>query len=148
MLDVVRPQTGERLHVMYWIDGALQQREYEQLCTLMRDVHVDESTRIDPFVLDTLWASQFFMNRAGVDRPLEILSGYRTPGTNAKVGGAQRSLHMEGRAVDYRIPGLSPAQLGELVRGFRSGGVGFYTRPSRNGGWVHADTGDFRSWRG
>ncbi|HVL57266.1 MAG TPA: DUF882 domain-containing protein [Burkholderiaceae bacterium] len=146
MLDLVRIQTAERVRVVYWVDGEVLDDAYQQLCHLLRDVRVNRSARMDPALLDTLWASQAFVARFGIERPLEVLSAYRTVSTNRKVGGAEGSLHTRGRAVDYRIPGLRPSQLAQLVRGFRTGGVGFYGR--RSGGWVHADTGDPRSWRG
>jgi uncharacterized protein YcbK (DUF882 family) len=146
-LDLVRVQTGERLTVAYWADGALRDEGYEQVCHLLRDVRVNRSTRIDPVLLDKLWASQALAARHGVHRPLEILSAYRTPATNRRVGGARASLHTKGRAVDYRIPGLRPQALARMLRGFRVGGVGAYRR-SGSSGWVHADTGDPRDWRG
>jgi len=55
---------------------------------------------------------------------------------------------MHGKAADIRIASLNPEVLGELVRSFRQGGVGFYYRSSANGGWIHADTGVKRSWKG
>ncbi len=146
-LDLVRLQTGERLNILYWSDGELRQDAYEQLCRLLRDVRANRSTQIDPALLDTLWASQAFVAQHGILRPLEVLSAYRTEATNRQVGGAKGSLHTQGRAVDYRVPGLRPQVLARLVQGFQSGGVGFYRR-SGSGGWVHADTGDPRSWRG
>lgn len=141
-LDLLRVHTGERLAVCYWADGMLKDDGYERICHLLRDIRVNRSTRMDPVLLDKLWASQSLATRHGNDRPLEILSAYRTPSTNRRVGGARSSLHTRGQAVDYRIAGVRPSALARTLRTFKVGGVGFYGR------WVHADTGDPRNWTG
>ncbi|HVL57269.1 MAG TPA: DUF882 domain-containing protein [Burkholderiaceae bacterium] len=147
-LDLVRPQTNERVNVLYWADGHLWPDGYDRLCHLLRDVQANRSTRIDAELLDTLWAAQAFVGRYGIRQPLEVLSGYRTPATNRRAGAVSGSLHTEGRAADFRMSGIHPQVLGELVRGLRSGGVGFYHRESPSGGWIHVDTGGERSWAG
>lgn len=147
-LDLVRPQTGERLSLVYWRDGTLLQRPYEHLCHALRDVSANRRARIDPALVDVMWAAQAFVARHGIEHPVEVLSGYRTRATNRRSGGAVGSWHTKGRAVDFRVPGLPPAVLGRLVRGFCHGGVGVYTRSAGDGGWIHADTGAMRDWRG
>jgi uncharacterized protein YcbK (DUF882 family) len=146
-LELVRVHTGERLTVRYWADGELQEDGYEAVCRLMRDIRFNQRARMDPALLDKLWAAQALAARHRVHRPLEILSAYRTPKTNRKIGGARGSLHTQGRAVDFRIPGMRPLTLARMLRGFSSGGVGTYRRAG-SVGWVHADTGDPRNWRG
>jgi hypothetical protein len=91
-LDLVRLPTRERLTVLYWADGHLWPDAYEQLCHLLRDVQANRSTRIDAALLDTLWAAQAFVGRYGIQQPLEVLSGYRTPGTNRRAGAVDGSL--------------------------------------------------------
>ena len=108
---------------------------------------------MDTQIIDTLWAAQAFVRRYGFVAPVEITSGYRSPKTNARLiekglPAARNSLHLKGQAVDFRLPGLHPRVLGELVEGFRAGGVGFYFRVGAKGGWIHADTGPERVWRG
>lgn len=141
-LDLLRVGTGERVSVCYWADGELRDGGYERICHILRDVRVNRSTRMDPALLDKLWASQGVATGHAIQRPLEILSAYRTRATNRQVGGARASLHTTGQAVDFRIPGIRPSVLARVLRGFDVGGVGFYGR------WVHADTGDPRAWRG
>lgn len=152
-LDVVRPQTGERVTVQYWKDGEINPAAYQRLCHVLRDVNGRATRDIDPRLLEVLWGTQGFVSKFGITAPIEILSGYRTPASNKRlqekgVPAARKSLHMEGKAADIRIKGLDPVVLGNLVKSFRQGGVGFYYRPSSSGGWIHADTGLRRTWKG
>jgi uncharacterized protein YcbK (DUF882 family) len=153
VLDVIRPASGERAKILYWKDGELIDSAYQDLCHLLRDVNGKETARIDPKLFETLWGTQAFVARYGIDTPLEILSGYRTPSSNKKlieagVPAARQSLHIEGRAADIRLANLNSEVLGGLVRSFRQGGVGFYYRAGTRGGWIHADTGLQRTWKG
>ncbi|MFZ6720089.1 YcbK family protein [Undibacterium sp. Ji49W] len=152
-LDLIRPATGERSKILYWKDGEVLESAYQQLCHLLRDVNGKQTAPIDPKLLETLWATQAYVARFGVSRPLEILSGYRTQASNQRlieegVPAARKSLHMEGKAADIRIPQLHEEILGELIQSFRQGGVGFYYRQTAQGGWIHTDTGLQRSWKG
>lgn len=153
-IDVVRPASKERAKLLYWQDGEIIDSAYQDLCHLMRDVNGGNETRnIDPKLFETLWGTQAFVRRYGIDGPLEILSGYRTPASNNKlreagVPAARQSLHMVGRAADIRIANLNAEVLGGLVKSFRQGGVGFYYRAGPSGGWIHADTGLQRTWKG
>lgn len=152
-IEVFRPQTNERAKLLYWRDGEIIESAYQDLCHLLRDVNGKETARIDPKLFETLWGTQAFVQRYGIDTPLEILSGYRTPSSNSKlreagVPAARQSLHIEGRAADIRIANLNAEVLGGLVKSFRQGGVGFYYRAGPRGGWIHADTGLKRTWKG
>jgi uncharacterized protein YcbK (DUF882 family) len=152
-LTVIRPQSGEKAKVLYWRDGEIIDAAYQELCHLMRDVNGKETAPIDPKLFETLWGTQAFVARYGIEQPLEILSGYRTAKSNTKlieqgVPAARQSLHIEGKAADIRIANLNSGVLGSLVRSFRQGGVGFYYREGPKGGWIHADTGLKRTWKG
>ncbi|MES2534648.1 MAG: DUF882 domain-containing protein [Pseudomonadota bacterium] len=152
-ISVRRQATGEKAELLYWKDGEMVDAAYRQLCHLLRDVQANVTAPIDPKLIEILWATQAFVARFGITSPLEILSGYRTPETNRGlseqgVPAARKSLHMEGRAADIRIPNLDAGVLGGLISSFRQGGVGFYYRQSKQGGWIHADTGLQRSWKG
>jgi len=154
VIEVVRPASGERARLLYWKDGEVIESAYQQLCHLLRDVNGGGKTApMDPNLLETLWGTQAFVARYGITAPLEILSGYRTPESNQRlreqgVPAARKSLHMDGKAADIRVPHLDAAVLGGLVRSFRQGGVGFYYRSDARGGWIHADTGLQRTWKG
>lgn len=152
-LTVTRPASGERASVLYWKDGEVIDSAYQELCHLLRDVNGKETAPIDPKLFETLWGSQAFIARYGIESPLEILSGYRTAKSNKAlieqgIPAARQSLHVLGKAADIRIPNLNAEVLGGLVRSFRQGGVGFYYREGPRGGWIHADTGLQRTWKG
>jgi uncharacterized protein YcbK (DUF882 family) len=77
----------------------------------------------------------------------EIISGYRSQATNAKLRKssskvAKKSLHMSGRAIDIRLNDLKTIQLRDLARSLKSGGVGFYA----DSDFIHIDTGRVRTW--
>ena len=85
----------------------------------------------------------------GVDPKFSVISGYRSPQTNAMLhersaGVAQRSLHMQGRAIDVRMSGVDCADLAARALELTRGGVGYY----RSSDFVHLDTGAFRTWKG
>ena len=152
-LSVTRPASGERAKLLYWKDGEVIDSAYQELCHLLRDVNGRETAPIDPKLLEMLWGTQAFIARYGLEQPLEILSGYRTPASNARlieagVPAARKSLHMVGKAADISISSLNEEVLGGLVRSFRQGGVGYYYRSGPKGGWIHADTGLARTWKG
>ncbi len=152
-LNIVRPASGERAKLLYWKDGQVIDSAYQELCHLMRDVNGKETAPIDPKLFETLWGTQAFLARYGMETPLEILSGFRTRASNTRlieqgVPAARQSLHMDGKAADIRVANLNAEVLGGLIRSFRQGGVGFYYRASASGGWIHADTGLQRSWKG
>lgn len=153
-LSMARPQSGDRVALTYWKDGQRDASAYEQICHLLRDVQANQMARIDPQLIDTLWAAQAFCRRYGIQAPLEITSGFRTVQTNSRliekgIPAARQSLHTRAKAADFKLNGLHPERLGALVQGFKAGGVGFYFRIGSNGGgWIHADTGPERSWMG
>jgi uncharacterized protein YcbK (DUF882 family) len=152
-LSVTRPQSGERAKVLYWKDGEVIDSAYQELCHILRDVNGRETAAIDPKLLEMLWGTQAFVARYGMVQPLEILSGYRTPASNARlqeqgIPAARKSLHMSGKAADIRIASLTEEVLGGLIRSFGQGGVGYYYRSGPKGGWIHADTGLNRTWKG
>lgn len=152
-LDMIRPQSGDRLKVTYWKDGQISPSAYQDICEVLRDVQANQVIRMDTRLIDTLWAAQAFVRRYGFSAPIEITSGYRSPATNRRLieqglPAARNSLHIRGQAADFRMPGLHPRVLGELVQGFKAGGVGFYFRVGAKGGWIHSDTGPEREWRG
>jgi uncharacterized protein YcbK (DUF882 family) len=87
--------------------------------------------------------------RLGTGSPFHIISGYRSPQTNARLrkqskGVAKFSYHMLGRAIDIRLPGCDTPELRQACLDLKLGGVGYYARSD----FVHLDTGAFRAWNG
>jgi uncharacterized protein YcbK (DUF882 family) len=136
--------TGESLRTTYWAEGHYQLGALHQLNHLLRDHYTGTSHPMDPRVIDVLSALQ---HRLGAGKPLLVISGYRSPATNAWLasmneGVARHSLHMEGKAIDIRLEGSSVRTLGRAARSLRAGGVGQYPES----GFVHVDVGRIRYW--
>jgi uncharacterized protein YcbK (DUF882 family) len=140
----VHTHTGEQLTAHYYVEGRYQPRVLRQVDHLLRDFRTGDVHPIDPALLDLLVALQ---TRSGCEAPYAVISGYRSPATNSLLrrtteGVAPHSMHLQGRAIDIRLPGYATARLGELARGLARGGVGFYARSD----FVHVDTGRVRFW--
>jgi uncharacterized protein YcbK (DUF882 family) len=145
-LELVNTHTAESLQVTYRNAVGLVAPALERLQWLLRDHRRDESAPIDPALYDQLVA---LAAAAAVEPRFEVISAYRSPHTNAALQGAgrgvaTRSLHMQGRAIDVRLRGVSCAALGELAVAAARGGVGYYRRSD----FVHLDTGRVRHWAG
>lgn len=145
VLSLVHLHTGESVKCPYWINGRYIGESVAEINHLLRDHRTDTEVRMDPALLDLLW---LIRSRTG-NRTIEVFSAYRSPSTNAMLrsrsrGVARRSYHMQGKATDISIPGVSDRQLVKLVRSLNQGGVGYYPRSS----FVHVDTGPVRYWRG
>jgi uncharacterized protein YcbK (DUF882 family) len=146
-LSFFHTHTGERLSCVYCLGGDYRARALEDINFILRDFRANEVKPIDPQLLDLLHELHGVLE---VDQPFHIISGYRSPATNAMLrarGGAQSgvasgSLHMVGKAIDIRIPGVALDRLRQAARSLKRGGVGYY--PSSN--FVHVDTGRVRYW--
>lgn len=143
-LHVVNEHTSEDLEVVYYTHGIYIDENLKHLNYLMRDRRANVSKPIDPNVYDQLFALWL---KFDTKEPVHVLSGYRTPETNAKLrqrssGVAKYSLHMEGRAADFYIPGIPVHQLQKAAIDLKAGGVGLYSKSN----FVHVDTGGIRHW--
>lgn len=139
-------RTGERVDIVYWIDGNYIKDAVKEINHFMRDWRTDEIKPIDLRTIDIMAASH---NLLDVDEPYMMLSGYRSPKTNAMLrsrsrGVAKNSLHMRGQAADLRLASRSVGQMANAAKACRAGGVGKY----RGSNFVHMDCGDVRSWNG
>lgn len=145
VLNLYRPETGEKLQLEYLRNGQWQDNSYNYLCWLMRDIHVNQHVAMDYNLIAILDWVQWYLRQYGYTQPLEILSGYRSPQTNEHTEGAKKnSQHLYGKAIDLRVPGVSAEYLGKLLRWLSRGGVGVY----HDSNFVHLDTGRVRTWRG
>ena len=136
--------TGEVAREVYWADGQYIQGALDRFDWLLRDFRVDEMRAIDPALLDILHALNL---KLGNTRALQVISGYRSPATNQMLahqrrGVARNSLHTQGMAMDFRIPGYRSFAVRDAARSLRRGGVGYYPRAD----FVHLDSGAVRHW--
>lgn len=143
-LAFVNTHTGETLSCMYFAAGRYDPATLGRVNHFLRDFRTGDVHPIDPGVLDILFELR---NRADRDDPFHVISGYRSPRTNALLrtrssGVSAHSLHMDGRAIDVRLPGFSTRKLREIALDMRRGGVGYY--PASD--FVHLDTGRVRFW--
>jgi uncharacterized protein YcbK (DUF882 family) len=145
-LHLINTHTGEELDARYFVDGAFSQEQLGALDWLLRDYRTGEIFPIESQLFDLLHELAL---AAGREPRYEIISGYRSPATNAMLaattdGVSSNSLHMEGRAIDVRLVGLPAIALRDLALARQAGGVGYYPVSD----FVHLDTGHVRSWSG
>lgn len=136
--------TGERIQSTYWAEGNYIPEELQAIENLLRDHRTGEIHSIDTGLLDLL---QLLHNEIGARKEFHIISAYRSPKTNAMLasrnnGVVKKSLHMQGKAIDIRLPEYSLSDLRKVALSLKSGGVGYY--PKSN--FVHIDTGRVRFW--
>ena len=146
-LELHNTHTNETVSVVYRRGDEYQSRAIESLRQMMRDHRSGEAHDIDLNLYDQLHDLAL---AAKCEPRFEIISGYRSPESNASMaarpgsGVAKKSLHMEGRAIDVRLHKCSCADLRDLALAAAKGGVGYYRRSD----FVHLDTGRFRTWNG
>ena len=143
-LSIRRAQTGESFRGIYWRDGRYERESLRRLDSVLRDPGMDEQTPMDPRLFDVLVTVQRALDS---DSTWEVISGYRTPETNAsrarQSGRVSRaSLHMSGMACDSRLPGRESIGVARVAAELQMGGVGLYRRD----GFVHLDCGPVRRW--
>ncbi len=137
-------RTGERIDMVYWIDGKYIKDAVKEVNHFMRDWRTDQVKGIDLRTIDIMAASHNLMD---ISEPYMMLSGYRSPKTNAMLrrrsrGVAKNSLHMQGKAADLRLSSRSVSQIARAASSCRAGGVGRYSSSN----FVHMDCGDVRTW--
>ena len=143
-LSLQNIHTGESLNTVYWAEGDYLPEALDDLNYILRDHRTGEIKPIGTQLLDLLHA---LSEKLCARRPFHIISGYRSQATNDLLrrcgrGVARNSLHIQGKAVDIRLPGCDLPVLRESAMGLRGGGVGYYPRPS----FVHMDIGKVRYW--
>lgn len=144
-LGFYNTHTGESLNTVYWSQGEYLSESLAEINHILRDHRADEVRPIDPELLDLLFAMH---RKLEACRPFYIISGYRSLATNDMLrqhrkGVAKHSLHIQGKAVDIRLPGCRLAAVHRAAIALHSGGVGYYPRSD----FVHIDTGKIRYWR-
>jgi uncharacterized protein YcbK (DUF882 family) len=136
--------TSEQLDVVYFERGRYLPQALAEIDYILRDYRQNVTKPMSPALLDLVVAIR---RKLHTDAEVEIISGYRTPETNAMLaarsdGVAHHSLHMDGLALDWRVPGRTLDQLHRVALAIRGGGVGYY--PASD--FVHTDVGRVRYW--
>lgn len=137
-------RTGETIDMIYWIEGEYIKESLKEINYIMRDWRQNSTIKMDTRTIDIMSASH---NLMGVSEPYLLLSGYRSPKTNAMLrsksrGVAKKSLHMKGQAADLRLKSRSVGQISRAAASCSAGGVGRYSGSN----FVHMDCGPVRTW--
>ena len=143
-LSFYQTHTGETLDTCYWKDGDYSPQALQQINHILRDHRTGDVKDIDKQLLDLLFVLKKKMK---TDSEFHIISGYRSPLTNQKLrskstGIAKNSLHMVGKAIDIRLPGIPLTKLRDAALDLQAGGVGYYPASK----FIHVDTGRIRRW--
>jgi uncharacterized protein YcbK (DUF882 family) len=139
--------TGERIEQVYASGSQYLPTALDALNHFLRDHYSGHVGRIDPALFDLLHRVQAVLGVSDGGR-YEVISGYRSPATNSHLkktrggGVATRSLHLQGQAIDVRLPGVPLAELRDAALSLAAGGVGYYPREQ----FVHLDVGRVRHW--
>lgn len=143
-LDFYNLHTGESLRTAYWAEGKYLPEGLAEINHILRDYRNDHVSTIATPLLDLLHQLRGTLDTA---RPFQIISGYRSPATNAMLasrsdGVAKHSMHLEGKAIDLRVEGIALHDLRRTAVALRGGGVGYYPKSD----FVHVDVGRVRTW--
>jgi uncharacterized protein YcbK (DUF882 family) len=145
-LKLYNVHTKERAIIYFKRNGKYDQAGLAKMNQFLRDWRRNEPTKMDPKLLDLIWE---VYRRTGSTEYINVICGYRSPTTNAALrsrskGVAKASQHIQGKAMDFFIPGVPLADLRAIGMRLQVGGVGFY--PTSGSPFVHMDTGSVRHW--
>lgn len=139
--------TREKIQLIYAVGTRYVPKALTDLNHFLRDHYSGHIGRMDAGLYDIMYSLRAALK---VHTPYEIISGYRSLETNERLrttrggGVARHSLHVDGKAIDLRLPGVPLMELRDAALALKAGGVGYY--PGSN--FVHVDTGRVRTWRG
>lgn len=145
-ITLLNLHTGEQVKATYWAEGEYQASELQAINRVLRDHRTGDMHDIDNNLIEML---NLLHQKMHGKQPFHVISGYRSPKTNAMLrqnsgGVAKKSLHMQGKAIDIRLPGRQLNELRKSALSMKVGGVGFY--PGSD--FIHIDTGRVRNWQG
>jgi uncharacterized protein YcbK (DUF882 family) len=143
-LSFYNTHTGESLKTVYWAQGDYFPEALNEISHILRDHYSGDVKAIAPGLLDLAHRLRRVLD---VDAPIHIISGYRSPHTNAMLasrsgGVAKHSMHLDGAALDLRVPGRDLKDVHRAALALQGGGVGYYARSD----FVHIDIGRVRRW--
>lgn len=144
-LRLYHTHTNERIDIVYREGNEYLPESIAELDHFLRDHRTGDVSEYDPHVFDLL--HDLAESVRGSEAEIDIVCGYRTPWSNALLRSrskavAQHSLHMQAKAIDIRIPGVSTERLRDAALAMQRGGVGYYRREA----FVHVDVGRVRRW--
>jgi len=145
-LALLNLHTGESINATYWAEGQYQTSELRAINQVLRDHRTGDIHQMDNDLIDLL---NILHHKMSGKQAFHVISGYRSPKTNAKLsynssGVAKKSLHMQGKAIDIRLPGRELSALRSATLKLQAGGVGYYPKSD----FIHLDTGRVRQWAG
>ncbi len=144
-LTLFNVHTNERLRVRYRDDaGNYDLTALDEVNHILRCHHTGEVAAIDVQLLEHVNLVHKAVDGAG---EIHVISGYRSPEYNALLVKrsrrvAQHSLHVQGQALDFYVPGVKLREIRRAALRLQYGGVGFYPRAK----FIHLDCGPFRTW--
>jgi uncharacterized protein YcbK (DUF882 family) len=151
-LKLYHLHTGESLDVVYRIGNTYIPAAMDKLNHFLRDHRTEDASHYDPKEFDVLHQIMAKLGRNG--SVIDIVCGYRTPWSNnflrtrggrvspRLTGVAKDSEHMQAKAIDIRVPGISTTKLRNTALSLHEGGVGYYPVSQ----FVHVDVGPVRQW--
>jgi len=144
-ISLYNTHSKERLTVTYRdSEGNYDLNALHSLNWILRCHYTQEVADMDIRAIEHL---SLVDKELGGGHEFHIISGYRSPAYNGLLRQeghrvARHSLHMKGKAIDVSIPGVGLDKLRRVALNLKYGGVGFYP----GAGFVHLDSGDFRTW--
>ncbi len=138
--------TQEAIDATFMVDGQYDPAVLQKLNWFLRDWRREEATKMDPRLFDTIWE---VYRESGSQQPIEVMSAYRSPETNAMLRRASRAVaehsqHILGKAMDQHYVDVPMSRIREIAMRLQRGGVGFY--PTAGTPFVHMDVGGVRHW--
>lgn len=135
-LYMLNQRTGEIFNEIYFDGEDYLPEALDRFAHFARDLRANQVGEMDPRLLDLAADIQ---ELAGIDEPLILTHGFRSPSTRFRRGAAN-SMHLHGKALDMAHPRLRASDLHRHAAALDRGGLGRY--PS----FIHIDTGPTRRW--
>lgn len=144
-LRMYHTHTQEHLDIVYRVGDNYLPDALARLNYFLRDHRTGDVKEYDPSEFDLLHKLVSAVGKP--DGEIDIICGYRTPWSNEYLrahshGVALHSQHMQAKAIDIRVPGVSTAELRDAALALHRGGVGYYSASA----FVHVDVGPVRRW--
>jgi uncharacterized protein YcbK (DUF882 family) len=145
-LRLTHSHNDEVIDVVYRVGDTYIPEALEKLNHFLRDSHNQQVTQVDPRTFDVLHTMLAKLNKPS--SVIDILSGYRSQETNdalrasGTTNAAEHSQHIDAKAIDIRVPGVSAVSLRDAALSLEAGGVGYYPKSQ----FVHVDVGPVRQW--